>query len=93
MKYFDWNIRKNEKLKKERHVSFEIMVAQIEAGKILDVIEHPNKERYPDQKMYVLEYEGYAYLVPFVEDEEKVFLKTIIPNHRATKQYLSEKDK
>jgi hypothetical protein len=93
MKYFDWNIEKNEQLKKERHVSFEMMVAQIEAGRILDIVEHPNKGKYPDQKMYILEYEQYAYLVPFVEDDEKIFLKTIIPNHKATKQYLPESDK
>jgi hypothetical protein len=93
MKYFDWNSDKNEQLKKERHISFEIIVAQIEADKISDIVKHPNKEKYPGQKIFIVEYEHYAYLVPFVEEEEKIFLKTIIPIHKATKKYLPESEK
>ena len=88
MKYFDWNEEKNELLKKDRGISFEIIVSQIEMGNLLAVIEHPNSGKYGDQQIYVVEYENYAYLVPFVEDEEKVFLKTIIPSRKATKKYI-----
>jgi len=88
MKYFEWNEEKNEKLKKERNISFEIIVSQIELGYIIDIVEQPNKAKYKNQSIYVVEYERYAYLVPFVEDENKVFLKTIIPSRKATKKYL-----
>lgn len=88
MKYFEWNEEKNEWLKDERKISFEIIISQIEMGYLLDIIEHPNKEKYDDQKIFVVEYESYAYLVPFVEDSEKVFLKTIIPSRKATMKYL-----
>ncbi|MFA4924587.1 MAG: hypothetical protein WC557_10385 [Ignavibacteriaceae bacterium] len=90
MKCFEWNEEKNEKLKKERNISFEIIVSQIEMGYLLDVVEHPNKKKYEHQSIYVVEYEKYAYLVPFVEDDEKVFLKTIIPSRKTTKKYLEE---
>jgi uncharacterized DUF497 family protein len=86
MKYFDWNPEKNKKLIKERGISFEICLVHIEQGKILDIIE--NKNPYEHQFVYVLEIEEYIYYVPFVEDEEKIFLKTIIPSRKATKKYL-----
>ena len=79
MKYFDWNSQKNEKLREERDIGFEDCLLAIEEDKILDILEHKNKKRYPNQKIFVLEISGYAYLVPFVEDKDKVFLKTIIP--------------
>jgi uncharacterized DUF497 family protein len=88
MKYFDWNGEKNEALKKDRGISFEIIVSQIELGKLLAVTKNPNVGKYYGQKIYVVEYENYDYLVPFVEDEEKVFLKTIIPSRKATKKYI-----
>ncbi|MBU2506935.1 MAG: toxin [Bacteroidetes bacterium] len=88
MKYFEWNEEKNEKLKSERNISFEIIVSQIELGHLLDIVEQPNKEKYVNQNIYVVEYEKYAYLVPFVEDSDKVFLKTIIPSRKAAKKYL-----
>ncbi|GAB6282766.1 MAG: hypothetical protein STSR0008_15150 [Ignavibacterium sp.] len=88
MKYFEWNEEKNEKLKSERNISFEIIISQIELGHLLDIIEQPNKEKYKNQNIYVVEYEKYVYLVPYVEDADKVFLKTIIPSRKATKKYL-----
>jgi uncharacterized DUF497 family protein len=88
MKNFVWNEDKNEKLKKERNISFEIILLQIETGKMLDILEHPNSEKYQGQKIFVIEFEGYAFLVPFVEDEQKIILKTIIPSRKATKFYL-----
>ena len=91
MKYFNWNKDKNIKLKNERKVSFETILLQIENGKMLDILEHPNKEKYPDQKIIVVEYQSYAYLVPMIESEEEYFLKTIIPSRKATKKYLGDK--
>ncbi|PIP75572.1 toxin [Candidatus Kuenenbacteria bacterium CG_4_9_14_3_um_filter_39_14] len=88
MKYFDWNSQKNEKLRAERDIGFEDCLLAIEEGKILDILEHKNKKKYPNQKIFVLEISGYAYLAPFVEDKDKVFLKTIIPSRKATKEYL-----
>lgn len=88
MKYYQWSQEKNEKLRDERGVSFDDVLILIFGNKLLDTIDHPNKKRYPNQKMFVVEIDHYVYLVPFVEDEEKIFLKTIIPSRRATKKYL-----
>jgi hypothetical protein len=88
MKYFKWNEIKNEQLKNERNISFEIIVSQIEIGKVLDILKHPNEDKYGNQQILVVEHEKYAYLIPFVEKEEEIFLKTIIPSRKATKKYL-----
>jgi len=88
MKYFDWNNEKNERLKIEREISFEDVLIAIGEKKILDIIEHKNQKRYPSQKMFIINVNDYAYLVPFVEDKNKIFLKTIIPSRKATKKYI-----
>ncbi|MGB5660582.1 MAG: BrnT family toxin [Thermoanaerobaculia bacterium] len=88
MKYFSWNHGKNASLVQERGISFEEIVFHIENGDVLDLLEHPNRDRYPNQKVFVVNVEGYAYLVSFVEDEQEVFLKTIIPSRKATRDYL-----
>ena len=88
MKYFSWNHEKNAALIQERGISFEEIVFHIEAGDLLDVLEHPNRDRYSNQRLFVVDVEGYAYLVPFIEDEGEVFLKTIIPSRKATREYL-----
>ena len=90
MKSYAWNPEKNEWLKQERGISFEEIVLNIQIGNEVDLFEHPNQDRYPGQKISVVLVEGYAYLVPFVEDEEQTFLKTIIPSRKATKQYAGE---
>jgi len=92
VKVFAWNPEKNEWLKRERGVSFEDVVFHIEAGDEVDVFEHPNKKRYPGQKISVVLIEGYAWLVPYVESEKEIFLKTIIPSRKATKQHIGESD-
>lgn len=92
MKHYAWNPEKNEQLRKERGVSFEDVVFHIEAGDEVDIFDHPNQERYPGQKVSVVLIEGYAYLAPFVESEAEIFLKTIIPSRKATKQYIGESD-
>ena len=88
MKYFSWNEEKNEFLLVERDISFEEIVLYIEKGFLLDVLEHPNPEKYPGQKIFVVQVEEYIYLVPFVENEDEIFLKTIIPSRKATRRYL-----
>jgi hypothetical protein len=93
MKYFSWSEEKNEVLKEERQVSFEDVVFYIEQGFLLDVLEHPNQEKYKGQKIFVVQIEDYVYLVPFIEDDHDVFLKTIIPSRKATKNYLKGSEK
>lgn len=88
MKVYNWNSEKNEILKNERNISFEEVVELILEGKILDIVRHPNIEKYPNQKIFILNINDYCYLVPFVEDEEQIFLKTIIPSRKTTSQYL-----
>ena len=82
MKYFAWDDAKNAKLKADRGIGFEDVVFHIERGDLLDILEHPNPDRYAGQRIFVVQREDYVYLVPFVEDEHSVFLKTIIPSRR-----------
>jgi len=88
MKYFAWNAEKNEQLKGERGISFEQVVFCIEKGQLLDIVEHPNHDKYSGQRILIININDYAYLVPFVESEDGVFLKTIIPSRKATRKYL-----
>lgn len=90
MKPVNWNTDKNIRLKSERGVSFEEVLSAMSHGGILDVQDHPNTSQYPNQRMLVVRIRGYAYLVPFVETESEVFLKTIIPSRKATRNYLTE---
>src|SRR5688572_26804171 len=86
VKFFDWDDAKNAKLRTERGIGFEDVVFHIERGDLLDILEHPNTDRYASQRIFVVRREDYVFLVPFVEDEHTVFLKTIIPSRKATKQ-------
>ena len=88
MRYFDWSTNKNEWLKEHRDITFEEIVFHILHGGLLDVLEHPNKEQYSGQRIFVVNVEEYVFLVPYVETEESVFLKTIIPSRKMTKKYL-----
>ena len=88
MLYFSWNKEKNDLLKIERQVSFEDVVFYMAQGFLLDVLEHPDQEKYEGQKIFVVQIDNYVYLVPFIEDEHEIFLKTIIPSRKATKKYL-----
>ena len=92
MKYYDWNNEKNKELIKDRGISFEEVVFCIMNDGLLGVIEHPNKSKYPNQKIFIVNINDYVYLVLFVEDDEVVFLKTIIPSRKMTKIYLGEND-
>ena len=91
MKYFEWNDEKNEMLKKTRGVSFEQVTLAIALGDLIDRVKHPNPEKYPHQKVFLVKIEDYIYSVPYVEDNDKIFLKTIIPDSKATKKYLGGK--
>ena len=91
MKVYAWDNEKNEWLIEERNISFERVINLIENNELLDIVRHPNAEQYPHQKMFVVEIDEYAYLVPFVESDEEIFLKTIIPSRKATKKYLGDK--
>ncbi len=88
MKPFRWNHDKNKALKIERHISFEEMVLAIEADGLLDELRHPNTEKYPNQSVLVVALDGYVYLVPYVEETDYYFLKTVIPSRKATRDYL-----
>lgn len=90
MKPVNWNTEKNIRLKAERGVSFEEVLSAMAHGALLDVCAHPNKEQYPDQRLLIVRIRGYAYLVPFVETATEVFLKTIIPSRKATRDYLTK---
>jgi uncharacterized DUF497 family protein len=88
MKPFRWSSGKNEALTSERGVSFERIAIAIESGGLLDILAHPNQHRYPQQRTLVVAADGYVYLVPFVEEPDHFFLKTIIPSRKATRDYL-----
>ena len=88
MNVFRWDNEKNELLKTIRGVCFEQVVILMERGDILDTIEHPNQKRYPGQKIAVVRIDDYAYLVPYVETGDELFLKTIIPSRKATNKHV-----
>ena len=92
MDYYRWNKEKNERLKIERCVSFEQITMHIERGDVLDIVSHPNQEKYPNRQLLVVEINDYVYLVLFVENENGKFLKTIIPSRKATRDYLGGKN-
>lgn len=88
MKPFRWNPEKNEALKAARGLSFENIAVAVESGGLLDIVEHPNKDKYPNQRVMVVAVENYACLVPFIEEQDHYFLKTVIPSRKATRDYL-----
>lgn len=92
MDYYQWNKEKNERLKTERGISFEQITMHVERGDLLDIVAHPNQSKYPNQQMLIVEINDYVYLVPFVENENGKFLKTIIPSRKATRDYLGGKN-
>jgi hypothetical protein len=88
MKPFRWNHEKNEALKKDRRISFEEIVLAIEADGVLDQLEQPIPEKFPNQSILVVAFAAYVYLVPFVEESDYFFVKTVIPSRKATRDYL-----
>jgi len=92
MRQFDWDPEKNQQLIEERGISFEEVIFHLRSDGLLDDIKHPDEKTYSHQRVFIVAIEGYAYLVPYVESDKEIFLKTIIPSRKATKQYLGEDD-
>ncbi len=92
MKIFRWDTEKNEVLAGERGITFEEIVQKIGSGVKVIETDHPNQKKYPNQKILIVDVDGYAYLVPCVVDKNGYFLKTIIPSRKATKKYLGGKN-
>ena len=90
MNQFDWDPEKNQQLIEERGICFEEVIFHLQSDGLLDDIKHPNQESYAHQRVYIVAIEDYVYLVPYVESNEAIFLKTIIPSRKATRQYLGE---
>ncbi len=90
MKVINWSSEKNQELIADRGVSFEDVVFYLQQGALIDDIEHPNSSKYPNQRIFVLNIDDYVYLVPYIEDRNEIYLKTVIPSRKATKLYLGE---
>jgi uncharacterized DUF497 family protein len=88
MKQINWNAEKNQLLMSERGISFEDVLFALQSERLLDDLIHPNNFKYPNQRMFVVEVDEYVWLVPYVENEGEIFLKSIIPSRKATKHYL-----
>jgi uncharacterized DUF497 family protein len=88
MKYINWNTEKSRLLKEARGICFEDVVFHMEKGALLDDYSHPNQQKYGGQRIMIIGVDNYAYLVPYVEDENEIFLKTIIPSRTATEKYF-----
>ena len=88
MRRFNWNDEKNAELKRERGLTFDEVIFQIEHGNLLDILEHRYPLKFPGQRVFMVRVGNYTYEVPFVETEEEYFLKTIIPSRRATRKYI-----
>ena len=91
MKY-EWNPAKNEWLKEERHISFEQIIFHLSRGDVWKIADHPDQSHYPGQKLYFVIVDSYIYIVPYVDEKEYIFLKTIIPSRKATKMYKEERE-
>ncbi|PKA23504.1 toxin [Leptospira sp. mixed culture ATI2-C-A1] len=89
---FDWDNDKNKLLNSQRKISFERIVIEIEAGAVLDILEHPNNKKYPNQIIIVINIDNYAWIVPAIEDGNTFFLKTAYPSRKHTKIYFPEVD-
>lgn len=89
-KTYNWNADKNQWLTQERGISFERIVFEISLGNEVTVLMHPNQTKYPGQMISVVQVDDYVYLVPFIETESEIFLKTIIPSRKAKRQFESK---
>ncbi|OHE59157.1 MAG: toxin [Thermodesulfovibrio sp. RBG_19FT_COMBO_42_12] len=90
MKVFRWDNEKNEWLKQNRGVCFEEVVILIEREDVLEIVDHPNQNKYLGQKIATVKIGDYAYLVPYVQESDEIFLKTIIPSRKATNKYVRQ---
>ena len=86
---FSWNEKKNTLLKAERNISFEDILMALQEGNLLEIIPNPS-QNYPEQKCLVVNINHYAYLVPYIENETGIFLKTIYPSRKYSKRLLKD---
>ncbi len=89
---YSWDLEKNKFLKEDRGVCFEDVVTQIFENNVLDIIKHPNSDKYPNQSMYIVRLQNYVHMVPFVKSGDEIFLKTIIPSRKQNRHYKGVKD-
>ncbi len=89
---FKWDVEKNKLLKSERNVCFEDVIALIYEDKVLDIIVHPNREKYPHQQIYIVRIQGYVDMVPYVKNDDEIWLKTIVPSRKMNKLYKGAND-
>jgi uncharacterized DUF497 family protein len=87
MKQINWNAEKNQQLMSERGASFEDVLFALQSDGLLDDGAHLNRDKYPNQRLFVVRIDDYAWLVPYVENDREIFLKTIIPSRKATKKF------
>jgi len=90
VKYIDWDTKKNEQLKIDRGVSFENIIDALFHGTVIGTINHPNQKKYSGQKIYIIIIHDYVYIVPYVEDDTKIFLKTIFPSRKYTRDFIEK---
>lgn len=88
MKKFRWDETKNKKLKKERNLSFEDVIDAITNDDFYGIFENQSKN-HPTQRVLLVKINGYPCIVPFIESDSELILKTIIPDRRF-KKYLKE---
>lgn len=90
MKEFRFNIKKSKWLKTERNIDFNDIIDALKKERLIKVIDHPNKKRYPKQRIFLIEINKYVYVTPFVEENDHIFLKTIYKSHKYTRKYLKK---
>ncbi len=90
---YEFSAEKNQLIIAERGISFDEVISAIREGAVLDILAHHNPSKFPNQKIYVLNINNYVYVVPFVrKDKNTIFLKTIFPTRKLTKQYFKVED-
>lgn len=91
---FDFSNEKDLILRETRGIGFREVIKAAQQGRILNDLEDANQEEYPDQRLLIVEINGYAYVAPYVFNaKQKVsFLKTVYPSRKATKRYLNKED-
>lgn len=85
--HFEWDEHKNKQIQNDRGICFEDVLVAIDEERLLDILPHHNLEKYPNQKLFIVEIRDYVYYVPFVEDSDTIFLKNIIPSRKYQKKY------
>ena len=89
---YDWDPKKNELLKETRDISFEAIIVHLGRGDVWRVARHPDQNQHPGQQLFFVIVDDYVYIVPFEIRGETIWLVTIIPSRKATKEYQKEKD-